>query len=154
QIHFAERIVRIEFEKVRKQNLCVFEIALPKFNDRFFVGLQPLQELWIDRVRARTDQREDIDWLAFSFHLHARDRAQMKLVAPQFSRAWANQNIDAESASQPSQSGGEFSRTPDQGWVGALVGFVGPDFPDNRLAVIDSDAERERIDSLRAPLLI
>src|SRR5260370_32196892 len=42
-------------------------------------------------------------------------------------------------------------RVTDRGWMAPLVWLVGPDIADNRLAVINTDTESERIDSLSSP---
>src|SRR5947208_11428560 len=134
-----------------KQNLCVFEVAFPEFDDPLFINVEPLQKFRIDIVLPRADEGEHFDRFAFSFYLNPRDRAKMKFVADQLGRALSNQNIDRVNTRERFQSGSEIHRVADHGWIEPFVWFVGTDIPDNRVAMINANAEREWINSLRSP---
>src|SRR2546421_6074568 len=100
------------------------------------------------------DQSENLHWFRLSFHLSARDRPEMKLIAHQLSRALANQDVDIVNSGQRFQSRREVHRVADHRRIEPFVRFVGTDVADDRLAVINPNAKSERINSLRAPRLI
>src|SRR5438105_15719842 len=151
EIHFRQYVVRIEFEKPREKDFCFFEIAVAEFADRIFVNIEPLQKFRIDIIFPRTDERENIDRLGFSFHLSTRDQSKMEVITHKFGCALADEDIDTVNARERFQSRSEVDGVTDDGWIEPFVRFVGTDIADDRLAVIDSNAERERVCSLSLP---
>src|SRR5215467_7573819 len=79
-IHFRKKIVRIKFEKTRKQNLRLSEIACAEFLQSFLTRIKPLHKFAIQFFVAPTNESKNIDWFGFAFHLHSSNRAKMNLV--------------------------------------------------------------------------
>src|SRR5205085_1744575 len=126
-------------------------IALTKFLDSFFVGLDPLDEFTIDRAVARADQSENVDRQRLAFDLNPGDGAQVKIVAHQLSRAGTDENIYTILPGQPFQARSQVHRISDHRRVGA---FMRPDVADNNFAMVDADAHAQRHLALGVPLLV